>query len=319
MHPFFANTQILQKYRQMKQTPANKNAEKERLQCMEVWGGNRATERCFQLPGMSISLYSHPYGHDSSGGDVYYLSSCAAGRLTRLLLADVSGHGSTVSGIATGLRDLMRKNINRIRQTRFVQNMNQQFSKLSEGGGFATAVVGSYFAPTRNLSLCNAGHPPPVIFRQQTQSWTTIDHDLTPSSQITDTPLGVVEAAEYREFSLPLQTGDMVLCYSDAIIESETPAGSMLGTTGLLNLLADLDDPRPADLIARLLAQIQSFSPANNFQDDTTMMLCWATDQRATTKNNLLAPFRMLGTVSDKTSWYASRRERAESVPGETL
>jgi hypothetical protein len=108
----------------------------------------------------------------------------------------------------------------------------------------------------------------------------------------------------------------MVLCYSDAIIESETPAGSMLGTTGLLNLLADLDDPRPADLIARLLAQIQSFSPANNFQDDTTMMLCWATDQRATTKNNLLAPFRMLGTVSDKTSWYASRRERAESVPG---
>ena len=46
------------------------------------------------------------------------------------------------------------------------------------------------------------------------------------------------------------------------------------------------------------------------------MMLCWATDQRATTKNNLLAPFRMLGTVSDKTSWYASRRERAESVPG---
>ena len=88
---------------------------------MEVWGGNRATERCFQLPGMSISLYSHPYGHDSSGGDVYYLSSCAAGRLTRLLLADVSGHGSTVSGIAIGLRDLMRKNINRIRQTRFVR------------------------------------------------------------------------------------------------------------------------------------------------------------------------------------------------------
>ena len=185
--------------------------------------------------------------------------------------------------------------------------------KLSEGGGFATAVVGSYFAPTRSLSLCNAGHPPPVIFRQQTQSWTTIDHDLTPSSQITDTPLGVVEAAEYREFTLPLQTGDMVLCYSDAIIESETPAGSMLGTKGLLEILAGLVDPSPADLITRLLARIQSFSPANNFQDDTTMMLCWATDQRVTTKNNLLAPFRMLGTAADRTSWYATRRDRADS------
>ena len=297
----------------MSKTTTSDAAQEERLQCMEVWGGNRATERCFQLPGMSISLYSHPYGHDSSGGDVYYLSSCAAGRLTRLLLADVSGHGATVSGIATGLRDLMRNNINRIRQTRFVQEMNQQFLKLSEGGGFATAVVGSYFAPTRSLSLCNAGHPPPVIFRQQTQSWTTIDHDLTPSSQITDTPLGVVAAAEYREFTLPLQTGDMVLCYSDAIIESETPAGSMLGTKGLLEILAGLVDPSPADLITRLLARIQSFSPANNFQDDTTMMLCWATDQRVTTKNNLLAPFRMLGTAADRTSWYATRRDRADS------
>ena len=297
----------------MSKTTTSNAAQEERLQCMEVWGGNRATERSFQLPGMSISLYSHPYGHDSSGGDVYYLSSCAAGRLTRLLLADVSGHGATVSGIATGLRDLMRKNINRIRQTRFVQNMNQQFLKLAEGGGFATAVVGSYFAPTRSLSLCNAGHPPPVIFRQQTQSWQTIGHDLPPSEQVTDTPLGVVEAAEYREFTLPLQTGDMVLCYSDAIIESETPTGSMLGTKGLLELLAGLDDPRPADLITRLLARIQSFSPANKFQDDTTMMLCWATDQRVTTKNNLLAPFRMLGTASDKTSWYATRRDRADS------
>ena len=297
----------------MSKTTTTDAAQEERLQCMEVWGGNRATERCFQLPGMSISLYSHPYGHDSSGGDVYYLSSCAAGRLTRLLLADVSGHGATVSGIATGLRDLMRNNINRIRQTRFVQEMNQQFLKLSEGGGFATAVVGSYFAPTRSLSLCNAGHPPPVIFRQQTQSWQTIGHDLPPSEQVTDTPLGVVEAAEYREFTLPLQTGDMVLCYSDAIIESETPAGSMLGTKGLLEILAGLVDPSPADLITRLLARIQSFSPANNFQDDTTMMLCWATDQRVTTKNNLLAPFRMLGTAADRTSWYATRRDRADS------
>ncbi|MBB74927.1 MAG: hypothetical protein CMJ75_10490 [Planctomycetaceae bacterium] len=304
----FAKTYLMSK------TTTGNNTDEERLQCMEVWGGNRATDRCFRLPGMSICLYSHPYGHDSSGGDVYYLSSCAAGRLTRLLLADVSGHGATVSGIATGLRDLMRKNINRIRQTRFVQNMNQQFSKLAEGGGFATAVVGSYFAPTRSLSLCNAGHPPPMIFRQQTQSWQTIDHTLTPSKQITDTPLGVLEAAEYREFTLPLQTGDMVLCYSDAIIESETPAGPMLGTTGLLKLLADLDDPRPANLIARLLERIQSLSPANNFQDDTTMMLCWATDQRASTKNNLLAPFRMLGTVSDNTGWYATRQERSDAV-----
>ena len=43
----------------------------------------------------------------------YYASSCAAGRITRLLLADVSGHGKSVAAIAADLRLLMRRFINR--------------------------------------------------------------------------------------------------------------------------------------------------------------------------------------------------------------
>ena len=99
----------------------------ERMQCMEVWGGNEAVERSVQTAGLDIWVYNRPYGQAAGGGDVYYLSSCASGRITRILLADVSGHGEVVSQTAVGLRDLMRRNVNFVKQTRFVRAMNRQF------------------------------------------------------------------------------------------------------------------------------------------------------------------------------------------------
>src|SRR3954468_9889266 len=113
-----------------------------RMQCMEVWGGNRAVESSVTMNGLDAWVYSKPYGENASeGGDVYYVSSCATGRITRLLVADVSGHGSAVGGIAGNLRGLMRKYVNYIDQTRFVREMNTQFTSMASAGGFATALV----------------------------------------------------------------------------------------------------------------------------------------------------------------------------------
>ena len=60
---------------------------------MEIWGGNRAIETSFEAPGLDIYVHSQPFQNSEAGGDIYYLTSCASGRLSRFLLADVSGHG----------------------------------------------------------------------------------------------------------------------------------------------------------------------------------------------------------------------------------
>ena len=84
--------------------------------------------------GLDAWVYSKPHGQAARGGDVYYASSCAAGRISRLLLADVSGHGTSVAAIAADLRTLMRRFVNRWDQAEFVRLLNQQFSALSETG-----------------------------------------------------------------------------------------------------------------------------------------------------------------------------------------
>jgi hypothetical protein len=119
----------------MAETPA------QLMHCMEVWGGNEVADQGVVIAGLDAWVYCRPYKDAIGGGDVYYVSACATGRITRLLIADVSGHGSAVSEIAARLRTLMRRYVNFLDQTQFVHSLNAQFTALSEDCCFATAVV----------------------------------------------------------------------------------------------------------------------------------------------------------------------------------
>src|SRR6202162_143661 len=83
----------------------------QQMTCMEVWGGSQLTTRRVEMGGLDAWVYSKPFGDAERGGDVYYASSCATGRINRLLLADVSGHGDAVAAMAADLRRLMRRDV----------------------------------------------------------------------------------------------------------------------------------------------------------------------------------------------------------------
>src|SRR4051812_21770466 len=88
------------------------------MQCMEVWGGNRAIDQAVSMPGLDAWVFSRPYKDQAGGGDIHYVSSCATGRISRLLVADVSGHGLAVSDIALRLRRMLVGHANYLDQTR---------------------------------------------------------------------------------------------------------------------------------------------------------------------------------------------------------
>jgi hypothetical protein len=91
------------------------------MQCMEIIGGNRAERRTISAPGLDIWIDSRPLAPGKGGGDVHYVSTCGAGYVTRLALADIAGHGESVDSLAIALRKLMRKYVNTLDQTRFAQ------------------------------------------------------------------------------------------------------------------------------------------------------------------------------------------------------
>ena len=271
----------------------------ERMQCMEVWGGNQGTNRHLEMTGLETWIFSEPHQSDQSGGDVYYVSSCASGRVTRLLLADVSGHGEDASTPAVGLRELMRQNVNIIKPTSFVQTMNKQFAKLDRGRRFATAVVCSFFSPTSRMTLCNAGHPEP-LYRTSKGPWVSVSQQ-SQELDTNDFPLGIMDDTDYSQITLSLKPGDMLMLFSDAFIEAVGRDGELVGAGGLLGLVNQLDASEPGTLIPQLIAELRKRNPDNLSTDDATVLVVRATGTKPSLKDNLMAPFRFFRPVEDRT------------------
>ncbi len=273
------------------------------MTCMEIWGGCDPADATVSIPGLDAWIYSRPYreaapvspGQAEGGGDIYYLSSCATGRINRLLVADVSGHGQAVRSVAVSLRDMMRRFINYLDQSRFVLAMNNQFAASAKNGTFATAVVTTFFSPTRTLSVCNAGHPPPIVWRAATKEWSVLD-PRHQGERVANIPLGIMDLDDCQQFDVDLEVGDMVLVYTDSLIEAKDPGGEMLGPDGVVTLLiTHTDATKPETIIPTLLRAIEGHTRGGLNADDVTALLLRASGTGATTplKERLLAPVRI--------------------------
>ncbi len=243
---------------------------------MEVWGGNRAVDNGVAMPGLNVFVHARPHHGHEAGGDVHYLSSCATGRITRLMVADVAGHGQSVSETALVLRGLMRRFINHLDQQKAVEQLNHEFSKQTHAGRFATAVLGTYWGPTGQLCLCNAGHPRPLWYRAKTRRWEPLEppqvaSDGEEADAPMDVPLGVLDSTTYRQLGVRLRAGDLVLLYTDSLTEARTVGGGLLGEQGLIDILNGLGEPDPSTLIASLNASLAA--SGCTIDDDLTALL----------------------------------------------
>jgi serine phosphatase RsbU (regulator of sigma subunit) len=229
------------------------------------------------------------------------------------LVADVSGHGKAVQDLAAELRRLMRRYVNHIDQNQFVRSMNEQFGTLSEAGIFATAIVSTFFAPTSRLTLCNAGHPPPLLYRAAKREWTYLEEaEESTNSDPVNMPLGILDISDYETFDVPLKVGDLVVCYTDSLVESNGPTGELLGQQGLLEIVRGLPLPDPATLIPDLLVAIGNQAKGNLTGDDVTLLVFRPNGlgrRRPSLRQQVIASGKMIGAIA------GSFRRGAEPVP----
>jgi len=241
---------------------------------MEVWGGNRAVEDAVSVFGIDAWVLSLPHAGGQQGGDIHYVSMCGSGRIARFIVADVAGHGTAAAGLAGVLRNLMKKHINRVDQTKFARDLNREFGLVAKDGSFATAVLATYFAPTGHLILCNAGHPAPLWYRAFDRRWRTLVPTMPErADRVRNLPLGVVEPTDYHQFAVSLQEGDLVLLYTDSLIEAANPAGARLGLDELVDILGGLDGNQPERLNQNIVDAVRKWASLTPLDDDTTLLL----------------------------------------------
>src|SRR5687768_7803648 len=86
------------------------------LSCGQTWSGSGIVSGAMLLPGLEVWLQSVPSGASYAGGDVHYFSNCPQCLVSRIALADVSGHGDQVAAFADALRQLMSKHLTALDQ-----------------------------------------------------------------------------------------------------------------------------------------------------------------------------------------------------------
>lgn len=141
-----------------------------------------------------------------------------------------------------------------------------------------------------------------MVYRQTTSERTELQSEPITTQRVTDTPLGIISDAEYHQHDVRLETGDMVLSFSDAVTESEDADGRQLGQAGVLRLLRGLSVKEPTVVLPAIVEAIKGLSTDNLNQDDATLLLCQASGDGPSLKNNLLAPLRLFGSVADHTN-----------------
>lgn len=279
------------------------NDEQDLLQCMEVRGGHGAASNFFKRPGLDVSIWSQTrQAAEFEGGDMHYITSCASGRITRMLMADVGGINNLFADVARRMRDLMMHNINVIAQTSAVSQISVEMDSTSQQGGFASTLLSTFFAPTRSLTICNAGHPPPLLYRSASGEWSPLKSDLAEFPPVAEYS-GTVEPMEYQRFKLKLDVGDMFLFYNNALTECRQRHGRTMGVEGILKLVHRLTEAsNRKNTLRDLIHEIRDSHQDNPCGEDATVILGQVTDSRVALRDNFLAPFRLLRGAADRTS-----------------
>ena len=196
-----------------------------------------------------------------------------------------------------------------------MRSLNREFTAASAKGVFATAVVMTFESAGNRLVISNAGHPPPLWYQAKRRRWTLLQPQT--AADAGGIPWGIMDESTYQQFQLPLSVGDIILCYTDSLVESKGADGELLGTDGLLRIAGSIGNVNPSQLIPRLLSEIAKHDPAYATRDDVTCLAFRPNGLRPSVpiRDLLLAPFRMALAGMGLKFGYAGWKRDAWDAP----
>jgi PAS domain S-box-containing protein len=214
-----------------------------------------------KIPGLELAARYRPTGElNEVGGDFYDVYLRSAGEWL-VVIGDVTGKGAKAAATTALIRYTLRAAALRPGSAgELLGELNR--AMLAQDATFCTVALVS-IRPTASgvaeLSLCVAGHPPPLLLRADGRSHAIGTHGAL---------LGYVEQPELTETRVELEPGDILLLYTDGLTEAAPP-----GWTD-----AELDDRLRActrDDLATLLAQLEAAAVAaaeGNPRDDIALL-----------------------------------------------
>jgi sigma-B regulation protein RsbU (phosphoserine phosphatase) len=199
------------------------------------------------------------------GGDCYDFVPLADQRLA-LTIGDASGKGLAAALMIASVQSALRTaaSLSGSDLAAVVGVVNRQVHASSLAHRYATLFYGVFDGATRKLQYVNAGHNPPMVIRRNgSVIWL----------EASGAPVGMFPDWTYEEGAVQLNRGDLVVAYTDGVIEAVNPAGEEWGVEGLRRAVTKSDAECAEDIVHAIFTSMDEFSQGGQADDATVAVL----------------------------------------------
>ena len=200
------------------------------------------------------------------GGDYYEFIPLPDDRWG-LIIADVVGKGIGAALLVSAIRASLYALVGRELAARAVmRRANRFFYDSVEDSRYVTLFYAVLDVPSRRMIYVNAGHPPPVVLRENGEI------EALESGGV---PLGMFESPRYFEGFAGLEEDDLMVFYTDGIVESSNAHDEHYGRDRLMTTLGGVRTQSAEAICRHVMDDVRSFSFGS--QDDRTLLVLKAT------------------------------------------
>jgi serine phosphatase RsbU (regulator of sigma subunit) len=213
------------------------------------------------------------------GGDFFTELPCGDSGGHALVYGDVSGKSISGALMMMAAHEVLNtlalahpdpEELFRLANERLYALRGDRRSSLQAGSFVALGYLG--FPPRDGtLRYTLAGQPPPLVRRGSDD----IETLAMPSHRL---PLGALRIGGHRILSTEMAPGDLLVAYSDGVVEAQSPDGEFFGEDRLTAALAAAPDGPCSAAVDHILDAIERFTEGRRPYDDVTLLAARKTD-----------------------------------------
>ena len=213
-----------------------------------------------ELPGLEVGIRSRPAREIS--GDVYDFFESSGS--TVIAFGDVSGKGAAAALYGALISGLLRiLGPRRTTPALLMKSLNETLLERKVDAQYATLLVAFWRPEQRMLKMANAGACAPLVWRQ--------GEILKP--RIEGVPIGLLDGINYEELEVTLESGDVVLFYSDGVEDQVNAQAEEFGRARVLKLLTQHHAESPKEIANAVIAAMDEHRGATPISDDQSVIV----------------------------------------------
>ena len=181
------------------------------------------------------------------------------------VIADVSGKGlpgailmaTTHATLRAAAKDDMQQS------AKIIYEVNEYLCEYTRTTEFVTIFYGVLDAENMTLTYTNAGHNPPIIFRDGVGVFL----------EEGGIPAGIIRDTNYGEEQIDLLPGDVILLYTDGVTEAANSEKEIFGVRRLMGVFQRNEDKNSEELVRIIYDTLLDFLDDQTLGDDLTLMV----------------------------------------------